>query len=469
MNKFFYTTLSVIVLTLLHSSHLMAQQTPVASNITLSREGDRMVVEMDLPLGDHQAKLSEAIVFTPQIINATDTLNLTSVGIYGKNRYYYYLRNGESLQEEGRSVRFRNSKAPKIYHYRDEVPYAKWMEGAQIFILKQGFSCSNCLAKEERIPGGVSYETPKREYKPTFLFVAPKVEEKYRSVTAQAYVDFPISRSDIRPNYRNNKAEIAKILNVMDSVRNDSDTTIKKVLLKGYASPEGPYANNRRLAKERTDALRNYVAKQENSLAKLMDVDFEAENWEGLRLYVEESNLDTKGAILEIIDSNLEPDAKERKIRTSYPKEFAQMKEEILPALRRTDCIISFSVRQYNSLDEIRAAAKTKPQNLSPNEFYRLAQSIQSDKEQSMQLYRTAAKYYPNDPVANLNAATASLALGDYYAAAQFLTNAGDSPEAIFARGQLAALRGDFESAARLFNQIRNILPEAVQALNQLK
>ena len=63
-----------------------------------------------------------------------------------------------------------------------------------------------------------------------------------------------------------------------------------------------------------------------------------------------------------------------------------------------------------------------------------------------------AVELYPNDPEANLNAANIALRHGDNAAAANYLRNAGDSPEAMFTRATLAAVNGDLPRAVEMFD-----------------
>ena len=44
------------------------------------------------------------------------------------------------------------------------------------------------------------------------------------------------------------------------------------------------------------------------------------------------SNIDNKEAILALIDSDMQPDAKEAKIKRTYPKEYRFMLQEYYPA-----------------------------------------------------------------------------------------------------------------------------------------
>ena len=50
--------------------------------------------------------------------------------------------------------------------------------------------------------------------------------------------------------------------------------------------------------------------------------EYEPEDWKGLRQYVEKSNLVHRSEILGMIDSRLDPDAKEAKIKRTYPEEY---------------------------------------------------------------------------------------------------------------------------------------------------
>ena len=54
---------------------------------------------------------------------------------------------------------------------------------------------------------------------------------------------------------------------------------------------------------------------------------------------------------------------------------------------------------------------------------------------------------YPNDPVANLNAANSAILRNDYKGALRFLDKAGNLPEAVYARGVLEVYREDYVAA----------------------
>ena len=117
------------------------------------------------------------------------------------------------------------------------------------------------------------------------------------------------------------------------------------------------------------------------------------------------------------------------------------------PSLRHSDYIIEYEIRSYSSPADIERILHTAPQNLSLAEFFILAQTYEPGSEEFNDLFETAVRMYPNDPVANLNAANSAIVRKDYRSALRFIDKAGDLPEAKYARGVLEVYMEDYESA----------------------
>ena len=66
-------------------------------------------------------------------------------------------------------------------------------------------------------------------------------------------------------------------------VKNDKDVSITNIDIHGYASPDGPYDNNVRLANNRAAALRNYVCNLYTIDKKLFTYHATPEDWEGFK------------------------------------------------------------------------------------------------------------------------------------------------------------------------------------------
>ena len=274
-----------------------------------------------------------------------------------------------------------------------------------------------------------------------------------RVLTGSAYVNFPVNRTEIRPSYMDNVRELGKITGTIDSVKADADITVKALSIKGYASPEGHYEANARLAKGRTDALKDYVSRLYKFDEGFIKASSEPENWQGLRQYVAQSNLENRWAILDIIDSDMKPDAKEWKIKTAYPSDYRFLLDNCYPSLRRSDYRVEYVIRTYSDPVEIKRVMAEQPQKLSLAEFYLAAQSMQPGSREFDDAFETAVRMYPNDPTANLNAANSAMKRGDMEGAGRYLDKAGQSAEAVYARAVYAGLQGNYAKAKQLFSQ----------------
>lgn len=435
-------------------------------NLKMERNGEYMVVDMTLDLKDLDVDGNRAVLLTPRLINGNDSLDLQSIGIYGRRRYYFYVRNGESMLAEDEQS-FKASEKPDNITYHQIVSYADWMNGAKLSLHRSDYGCCNTLLAEQDGDLGRHVEA----FFPELVYVRPQAETvKSRSLEGSAFIDFPVDKTVIYPDYRRNTAELGKIQATIDSVRNDLDVTITQVWLKGYASPESPYAHNKELAIGRTEALKRYIQQLYKFGEDVIATDYEPEDWAGLRRYVEQTNLDHRTEILALIDSDMEPDAKEEKIKRSYPEEYRFLLQNCYPALRHTDYRIAYVIRSYSNVEEIKRLMWTQPQKLSLNEFYLAAQEYEPGTDEFTEVFETAVRMFPDDTAANLNAANAAMRRGDNAGAARYLERAGDSPESVYARGSLAVRMKDYETARKYLNEAKALgLEQAGITLEELE
>lgn len=434
----------------------------------MARNGDYMVVDMEMNMAALDVDANRAVLLTPRLKNGTDSLDLPAVGIYGRRRYYFYVRNGESMLSGSKETSYRAKKCPDTQDYHTIVPYAGWMDGAKLTLHRDDFGCCNTLLASQQ--GLLGEHTEKTAFFPELVYIRPRAEAiKSDTLEGSAYVDFVVDRTDINPTYRNNVAELGKIQASIDSVRGDKDITITSVWLKGFASPESPYKHNTELAIGRTEAVKKHIQQLYKFEEGLISTDYEPENWEGLRRYVDASNIDNRAEILALIDSDMEPDAKEQRIKAAYPAQYRFLLQNCYPALRRTDYRIAYTIRTFTDVAEIRRILKTQPRKLSLNEFYLVAQELIPGTDEFTNVFETAVRMFPDDQTANLNAANAAMRRGDLEGAKQYLAKAGDTPEAVYARASHAFLSGQYPEAEALFRQARQMgVEQAVETLEQL-
>ena len=334
-------------------------------NLAVSKQEDKLFVAMDLDISALKQGSNREVLFTPSLTLKDDSLSLPAIRIAGRNRYYHHLRNASDTERL-----YRNGER-NLIEYRVTVPYEKWMGRARLSATETTCGCCDApltstttplskLRLEKRVP------TP---FVPAYAYIRPKAEQKINRIEGSAYIDFPVNRTEIHPDYRRNPEELKKILSTIDAVKNDADSKIISISIKGYASPEGSYSNNIRLAKGRTETLKEYVRKQYVFPQSLFTTSFEPEDWEGLERFVTSSQLKNREGILALIHSDLDPDAKDRKIKATYPADYAYLLSEVYPGLRHSDYAVQYEVRAYTDLAEIRSLLKSQPQKLSLNEM----------------------------------------------------------------------------------------------------
>lgn len=429
-------------------------------------------IQLDLSIDSKTLDLNSntEYIVTPVMRSAdgADSLLMQPVVVAGRNLYYRHLRLDDV--KDARLVR-PEGKTPVTYTARLER--APWMDDATVTLHVCRIGC--CSRPKASADEPIVRIIPRPVYRPEFVYVCPLPDSiKEFSIEGSAYVNFPVNRTELFPEYMNNPTELAKITATIDTVMGDPDVTVKSIFIKGFASPEGPFDNNVRLASGRTATILDYVKRYVNRAERVPDnifsTDFMPEDWPGLRAYVESSTLDNREAILQIIDSDREPDNKNWAIKSTYPEQYDFLLTYVYPRLRHTDYVILYNVRSYTTLEEILHTLHTQPKKLSAEEFYRAAKSMEEGSEEYNEVFETAVRIHPQDQLCNLNAANAAIGRGDFAAAERYLSKAGDSPEVTYARGVLAARMDDYPRAEQLFEQSAQAgIAEASRALEAVR
>lgn len=449
------------------------------TNLKVSKTDNTLYISMNVDPVNLKLKGNQELVITPILLGEENNQVLPCIIIAGRNRYYSHLRNNKMSKEEFRSLY--RSKDKEVIRYQTSVAYADWMERSELVMEDSRCGClSELQSKGKGFLAALDF-APKIFY-PIYVYMPPViVAQKNREVSGSAYIDFVVNETDIHEDYRNNRIELQKIFNSINSVKNDPDATITRVEIKGYASPEGMYERNARLAKGRTESLVKHVQKLYSFPSDLIKTEYDAEDWEGLRAYVIESNFSDKEGILKIIDGSLKADAKEWKLKTSYPNEYKQLLAECYPALRHSDYKVEYTIRSYTDVEEAKRVMRMRPGNLSLHEFYTVANTYEPGSAAYNEVFDIMVHVYPDDETANLNAANVAMQRGDLQSARKFLSRAGDSNEANYARGNLACLTEnnkrsedrDFKQAIKYFDIVKSnsnveLAEKAANALLQI-
>lgn len=443
---------AILSLTIAAATLGAAASDPIVSDAALDVKNRRMTATMVLKPAALNLGRNQSALLTPAVVTAAgDTLALAPVAIFGRNRAIHAERSGEKTP----ALTFTGNNVPATLDYSDAVAWSEVLDGARLGLRIEEYGCANCL-KDRRWIDLAQWQMPRFNPADAVVYEVPQATAvKETSLSGRAFVEFPVNKTTLLTDFRTNAAELAKITATIDSVKSDPDITLTSISIKGFASPEGKYDNNRRLAAGRTDALRLWVERLYSFPAGFIATAYEPEDWDGLRAAVEaDATLPYRAGLLEIInDNSLEPDARDARLRSAYPEAYARLLNEIYPSLRHSDYRVDYTIRSFTSPEEILAVMEQNPAKLSADEFFVAAQSLNPDSELFGRVLRTAAETHPDNTAANLNAASAALRIHDLESAERYLSRAGNSPEAMYSRGLLAMERRDYGSAEIMLSQ----------------
>lgn len=157
-------------------------------------------------------------------------------------------------------------------------------------------------------------------------------------------VRYSINVAHLQPNLDDNSEALRALSNFIEQTMADTVARISSVTITGYASPDGPYALNERLAKQRAQDFMSYVDSKYNfSTRYAVTASGVAEDWENCRAMIESSlSIPHKDSVLRIINSAASNDAKEQQLK-KMTDTWNFMRTDILPRLRRVDIVINYA------------------------------------------------------------------------------------------------------------------------------
>lgn len=466
MKRFAYTLFCMAAFT----TSAMAQANSdtlrvVESNV--SRVGEDVIVDMKLDLSHIEVGRNRTLVYRPLLMKEDSVAELTPIIVNGRVRHIQYqrLERAEDFPNEIEIRRENGTEQTLDYHAR--VPFTDWMNKSEVVMVCDLCGCGWESLQNDRsslFPVNLIHEP----VVPAVLYITPLAEVKVREKSGSAYLDFPVNQTVIRPDYRRNSTELAAIDATIQSVEDDPNATITKVTIKGYASPEGSYANNQRLAEGRSNALLEYVKKLHDFGDAEFFVSSEPEDWEGLEKRIESSSIADKEEWLAIIRDSEPADLDRKEWKLKQLPTYREVLNTIYPALRHSDYTVEYHIRNFTT-DEAREMLYKDPSQLSLEEMYRVAQTYEVGSESYNEVFEIAVRLYPDDPISNLNAANTALLNRNATAARRYLTKAAEGPEKRLAEGVASWLEGDTDQARSIFESLTDDPKVGVQAKENLE
>lgn len=305
--------------------------------------------------------------------------------------------------------------------------------------------------------------------------IAPDAFQRINAQKQEASIKFLIQQANLRQSELKNNS-VQEFVRLLEQINNDREgLNMKDVEVSAYASPDGGYDLNDKLAAQRQKTTEKYVQQQlkkANLSGTAIDAKYTAEDWDGFQELVKASNIQDKDVILRVLSMYKDPQEREQQIK-NISSAFRELADGILPQLRRSRMIINYET-VGRSDEQIQAQLKADPTKLSVEELL-YAATLTDDTNAKEDIYKTTTEVYPSDARAYNNIASMEYAKGNLDAAKAYIEQAqkvnGKLPEAAANLGLIALVNGNVQAAENYISQATgaNGLAEALGNLNLAK
>lgn len=365
---------------------------------------------------------------------------------------------GESFTIQGEKVEANNT----IISYKNGghatmrfcVPFQDGMEKSELFMqfnARKGNKVLNMPSVKIGYGTQCTASLITKTAKTANFGVAPDNFQRVISKKQEAAVKFLIGQANLRGSELNSK-NVQDFIETLKNIKNDEQSLVlNNIEVSAYASPDGAYALNEKLAERRGEVSEGYVSQQlkKNQLSTNIDSKYTAEDWEGFQELVSQSNLQDKEVILRVLAMYQDPEQREQEIR-NVAVVYKELAEAVLPELRRARMIINYDVIGRSD-EEIMALVNGDAAKLSIEEITYAANTLATDDAQKEAILKKAAAIYPNDYRALNNLGEIALRKGNVDAAEayfrQALSVSPNAPEPNVNLGMVAIQHGQFQEA----------------------
>ena len=211
-----------------------------------------------------------------------------------------------------------------------------------------------------------------------------------------ANIMFIIQQANVRASETKSDA-VKELVNALKEFTADTKHyAVDNIEISAYASPDGGVKLNDKLASQREANAAQY-AKGEVKKAKAdaaIESKYTAQDWEGFKELVEQSNLQDKNLILRVLSMYDDPEKREAEIK-NLSAVYKDLASDILPQLRRARLALNYQIIGRSD-DEIKEAYKSDASVLSVEELL-YAATLTEDKAEKKAIYTTVTRNYPND------------------------------------------------------------------------
>ena len=280
--------------------------------------------------------------------------------------------------------------------------------------------------------------------------IAPDSFQRVNARKQEANIKFLVNQANLRRSELKNNS-VQEFVAMLKRINADREKlNIRNVEVQAYASPEGGFSFNDKLAGKRQNTSEAYVKSQlkQTGVATGIDAHYTAQDWDGFQKLVQASNIQDKDVILRVLSMYKDPEQREQQIR-NMSEAFRELADGILPELRRSRLIINYETIGRSD-EQIKTQYATDATKLSVEEMLYYA-TLEDNVAKKEEIYKRTAEYYDKDYRALNNLATLAFKKGDEMEATRYLERAlrvnPQAPEALANLGIMELVNGNVKEA----------------------
>lgn len=313
--------------------------------------------------------------------------------------------------------------------------------------------------------------------------------DKFQRIINQAYraqILFLIQQATLRSSQLNSD-EMKALQDSMKYAVNAANRELVGLEISSYASPDGAYDLNEKLAGSREKATQGYMQKQmkKSKIDAAIEGKFTAEDWDGFKELMEKSDIQDKELVLRVLSMYDDPAVRDEEIK-KMSSTFDVIAKDILPQLRRSKLTASVNLIGKSD-EEIASLAKSNPSALNVEELLYAATLSNADRQVIYQkaseiyandfrglnnlgllafeagnldkaegYFKKAAQVSPSAPEVQMNLGLIELAKGNNKKAQEFFGRAASAEGINDALGILYTQNGDYANAVRAFGDSKS-------------
>lgn len=356
MKRILYIILFTILSALAPGAQAQSSAQIGYSDVRITRSGDYVDISFEVTAGRKSVGRGEQLMLTPVLFNDSRRVVLPFVSVQSRRVQLQEFRAGKHLgsrdapayiTHNGGKIRYStriaySDKLTNIFLRIESVRQqcdSKWAQPATTLTERASLVPTPIeveVAKE--ITPMVPAESIADSLSKLYTFIAP-IADFERSKQAKGYklfdmnmplnmgkgtsqpqqnaverfvannekgaiqINFSRGSSTIDRYFGQNNPSLVVLASALKEIQASTSSRVVKIVVAGFASPEGPLDVNDRLAWERADAVRTFIRGNSNVPFNDILLYNGSEDWRGLREMVEQSDIEAKYEILYIIDN----------------------------------------------------------------------------------------------------------------------------------------------------------------------